>query len=103
MARINSFMKSHKKAWNLLGEQYWRAGKIQMAKQCFEGSLSKRQNSRSLRSLSMVLRAIPEKDPKVKMANVKQSFQRAKQAVDLDDSNGLNAGLEKSCATCFAF
>ena len=41
----------------------------------------------------MVLRAIPEKDPKVKMANVKQSFQRAKQAVDLDDSNGLNVGL----------
>lgn len=77
-------------AWNLLGEQYWRNGKIQMARQCFEGSLSKRANSRSLRSLSMILRAMPEKDQKAKMANVKQSFQKAKQAVDLDDSNGLN-------------
>jgi len=77
-------------AWNLLGEQYWRAGKIQMAKQCFEGALSKRQNSKSLRSLSMILRAMPEKEQKAKVANVKLSFQRAKQAVDLDDSNGMN-------------
>ena len=77
-------------AWNLLGEQYWRGGKIQMAKQCFEGALSKRQNSKSLRSLSMILRAMPEKDQKAKGANVKLSFQRAKQALELDDSNGMN-------------
>ena len=76
---------SNFEAWNLLGEQYWRSGpsKLLQAKQCFEGSLNKKINCRSLRSLSMILRALPESNSKTKWENIKLSFQKAKQAVDI--------------------
>jgi len=83
---------SNFEAWNLLGEQYWRSGpsKLLQAKQCFEGSLNKKVNCRSLRSLSMILRALPESNSKTKWENIKLSFQKAKQAVDIDENNGQN-------------
>jgi len=43
-------------AWNLLGEQYWRCSNVKMAKNCFESGLNKKNNSVSLRALSMILR-----------------------------------------------
>jgi tetratricopeptide (TPR) repeat protein len=77
-------------AWNLLGEQYWRCSNVKMAKNCFESGLNKKNNSVSLRALSMILRSLPETNQKNKLESIKLSFRKAKNAVDLDEENGSN-------------
>lgn len=74
-------------AWNELGECYWKKGDIAASKNCFEGALKQSKNAASLRNLSMILRQIGQ-DPKEKMANVQESVEKAREAVNLDIQDG---------------
>lgn len=74
-------------AWNELGECYWKKGDIAASKNCFEGALKQSKNAASLRNLSMILRQIG-KDPKEKMANIQESVEKAREAVNLDIQDG---------------
>lgn len=76
-------------AWNELGECFWKKGDIDDAKNCFDGALRKMPNKVSLRNISMVLRQIQCSKDK-KQANVLESVKKAKDAVNLDVSDGVS-------------
>ncbi|XP_076448963.1 tetratricopeptide repeat protein 5-like [Babylonia areolata] len=74
-------------AWNNLGECYWKKGDIAGAKNCFTGALGHEKNKVSLRSLSMVMRQLGG-SPEECQQLVKDSVERAKEAVQLDITDG---------------
>ncbi|XP_052233486.1 tetratricopeptide repeat protein 5-like isoform X2 [Dreissena polymorpha] len=76
-------------AWNQLGELYWKKGDINNAKNCFTGALTHSKNKLSLRSLSMVLRQLNVNTDQ-KLANVEESVEKAKEAVQLDITDGMS-------------
>lgn len=86
-------------AWNALGEVHWNTQNFQRARECFEHALEFcGQNAVSLRSLSMVLRAVDsEVDASVddevasrRADNFTQGLEKAKAAVALDTSDPQN-------------
>nr|KAG5707484.1 hypothetical protein BaRGS_011988 [Batillaria attramentaria] len=76
-------------AWNHLGECYWKNGDMAGAKNCFTGALSHEKNKVSLRNLSMVMRQLGGA-PEERKQLVKDSVERAKEAVQLDISDGTS-------------
>ncbi|WAR11624.1 TTC5-like protein [Mya arenaria] len=74
-------------AWNQLGELYWKKGDISNARNCFTGALTHSKNKLSLRSLSMVLRQV-NVTPAEKIALIEESVEKAKEAVQMDISDG---------------
>ncbi|XP_064393711.1 tetratricopeptide repeat protein 5-like [Halichondria panicea] len=76
-------------AWNDLGETYWKAGNVIQAHDCFVGSLSHAKSKESLRNLSMVLRQLG-KDAGEREAKIKESVEKAKEAVGMDVSDGTS-------------
>ncbi|XP_038566098.1 tetratricopeptide repeat protein 5-like [Micropterus salmoides] len=75
--------------WNTLGEQYWKKGDLIAAKNCFTGALQQ-QNKVSLRNLSMVLRQLPAVDSDAHSKQVMESVDMARQAVQLDVTDGTS-------------
>jgi tetratricopeptide (TPR) repeat protein len=75
--------------WNCLGESYWKGGNVTQAHHCFTGALGHEVNKESLRNLSMVLRQIG-KDQTKRQANIKESLEKAKEAVTLDVTDGTS-------------
>lgn len=75
-------------AWNHLGECYWKNKDVASAKNCFTGALNHSKNKVSLRNLSMVLRQLPTKDAIEKAEVVKESVEKAKEAVQMDIADG---------------
>ncbi|GAB1599628.1 repeat 5 [Argonauta hians] len=78
--------------WNQLGESYWKNRDVVSAKNCFLGALNHSQNKVSLRNLSMVLRQMPGLNIKQKLEVVNDSVDKAKDAVQLDITDGLSWG-----------
>ncbi|XP_028285096.1 tetratricopeptide repeat protein 5 [Parambassis ranga] len=76
--------------WNTLGEQYWKKGDLVGAKNCFTGALQQSKNKVSLRNLSMVLRQLPAADSTVHGKQVLESVDMARQAIQLDDTDGMS-------------
>ncbi|XP_029382228.1 tetratricopeptide repeat protein 5 [Echeneis naucrates] len=76
--------------WNTLGEQYWKKGDLTGAKNCFTGALQQSNNKVSLRNLSMVLRQLPTTDSDVHGKQVLESVDMARQAVQLDTTDGTS-------------
>uniref|UniRef100_A0A667YES6 Tetratricopeptide repeat domain 5 n=2 Tax=Myripristis murdjan TaxID=586833 RepID=A0A667YES6_9TELE len=74
--------------WNTLGEQYWKKGDLMAAKNCFTGALQQSKNKVSLRNLSMVLRQLPAGDNDTHTKWVLESVDLARQAVQLDVTDG---------------
>ncbi|XP_075235210.1 tetratricopeptide repeat protein 5-like isoform X2 [Lycorma delicatula] len=77
-------------AWNELGECYWKRDNIYEAKMCFEKALVQNKNKVSLRNLSMLLRQEPCKTPDQKVKNVDLGVDLARQAVQLDTTDGAS-------------
>ncbi|KAG7495600.1 tetratricopeptide repeat protein 5 [Solea senegalensis] len=77
-------------AWNILGEQYWKKEDLVKAKSYFVGALKKTKNKVSLRSLSMVLRQLPVADCTTYGKMVLESVDMARQAVQLDVTDGMS-------------
>ncbi|XP_069025932.1 tetratricopeptide repeat protein 5 [Embiotoca jacksoni] len=76
--------------WNTLGEQYWKKGDLIGAKNCFTGALQQTKNKVSLRNLSMVLRQLPAADSDAYGKQVLESMDMARQAVQLDVTDGTS-------------
>lgn len=76
-------------AWNQLGENYWKKGKVPLAKNCFTGALNHSKNKISLRNLSMVLRQIGG-NPSEHAKLVEESVEKAKEAVQMDIQDGTS-------------
>ncbi|XP_026174814.1 tetratricopeptide repeat protein 5 [Mastacembelus armatus] len=76
--------------WNTLGEQYWKKGDLNGAKNCFTGALQQSKNKVSLRNLSMVLRQLPAADNDAHGKQVLESVDMARQAVQLDVTDGTS-------------
>lgn len=76
-------------AWNQLGENYWKKGKVPLAKNCFTGALNHSKNKISLRNLSMVLRQIGG-NPSERAKQVEESVEKAKEAVQMDIQDGTS-------------
>nr|XP_020466973.1 tetratricopeptide repeat protein 5 [Monopterus albus] len=76
--------------WNTLGEQYWKKGDLTGAKNCFSGALQQSKNKVSLRNLSMVLRQLPAADSVAHGKQVLESVDMARQAVQLDVTDGTS-------------
>lgn len=76
--------------WNILGEQYWKKKDLVAAKKCFTGALQKSKNKVSLRNLSMVLRQLPPGEGSTQVKQVKESLDLAREAVQLDVSDGTS-------------
>ncbi|KAJ0006286.1 hypothetical protein NQD34_013559 [Periophthalmus magnuspinnatus] len=76
--------------WNILGEQYWKKGDLNGAKNCFTGALQQTKNKVSLRNLSMVLRQLPATDSESHNKQVMESVDMARQAVQLDVTDGTS-------------
>ncbi|XP_035475443.2 tetratricopeptide repeat protein 5 [Scophthalmus maximus] len=76
--------------WNTLGEQYWKKGDLVGAKNCFTGALQQSKNKVSLRNLSMVLRQLPAADGDTCTKQVLESLDMARQAVQLDVTDGTS-------------
>lgn len=76
--------------WNTLGEQYWKKGDLIGAKNCFTGALQQNKNKVSLRNLSMVLRQLPVADRDAHGKQVLESVDMARQAVQLDVTDGTS-------------
>lgn len=76
--------------WNTLGEQYWKKGDLIGAKNCFTGALQQSKNKVSLRNLSMVLRQLPAADSDAHGKQVLESVDMARQAVQLDVTDGTS-------------
>lgn len=74
--------------WNHLGECYWKNKDVTSAKNCFIGALNHSKNKVSLRNLSMVLRQLPTKDAFEKADIVRESVEKAKEAVEMDIADG---------------
>jgi len=83
-------------AWNTLGEVYWNLQEFSQAQQHFEQAIQLcGSNSVSLRSLSMVLRAVEGKSDGESTAlrrceNYVEALKKAKEAVQLDTLDPLN-------------
>jgi len=78
---------SNAKAWNCLGELYWKADQKQQAKDCFTTCLEQQPNSRVvLRNLSMLLRKMGSNAAE-KVRNHEESLKHAKAAVALNFSD----------------
>jgi len=76
-------------AWNELGACYWKKGDVAAAKNCFQSAMEKVKNKVSIRNLSMVLRQLGETTEERK-ENVKESVVKAKEAVEMDFSDGMS-------------
>lgn len=76
--------------WNTLGEQYWKKEDIIGAKNCFTGALQQSKNKVSLRSLSMVLRQLPQTEKNAPGKPTLESVHLARQAVQLDVEDGTS-------------
>ncbi|XP_075734252.1 tetratricopeptide repeat protein 5 isoform X3 [Rhipicephalus microplus] len=76
-------------AWNELGECYWKKGQITKARNCFEGVLKVTKDKVSLRNMSMVLRQVGETEEE-RFNNVCESVAKAKEALELDITDGRN-------------
>ncbi|CAJ1086136.1 tetratricopeptide repeat protein 5 [Xyrichtys novacula] len=76
--------------WNTLGEQFWKKGDLMGAKNCFTGALQQSKNKVSLRNLSMVLRQLPAVDREAHGKQVMESVDMARQAVQLDVTDGTS-------------
>ncbi|CAN7992141.1 unnamed protein product, partial [Ixodes hexagonus] len=87
LSRAVKFNPKLVEAWNELGECYWKKGDIVKARNCFEGVLKITKDKVSLRNLSMVLRQVGE-TPNEKLKNICDSVDRAKQALELDITDG---------------
>lgn len=77
-------------AWNELGECFWKNNKMFEAMHCFQGAMKYQKNKISLRSLSMLIRQQETKTHEEKVKNIKQGLLFAKQAVEMDDTDGLS-------------
>ncbi|KAM9836410.1 tetratricopeptide repeat protein 5 [Aulostomus maculatus] len=76
--------------WNALGEQYWKNGDLVGAKNCLSGALQQSKNKVSLRHLSMLLRQLPAPDSVAHGKQVLESVDLARQAVQLDVTDGAS-------------
>ena len=76
-------------AWNNLGECFWKKSDISAAKDCFTGALQHKINKVSLRNLSMVLRQFGKTEEE-KLEHVSSSVIKAREAVQLDVSDGTS-------------
>ncbi|KAF6033102.1 TTC5 [Bugula neritina] len=79
----------HVESWNILGECFWKKGDIESAKNCFTGALQHSKNKVSLRNLSMVLRQFGS-SPEDKLHHIHDSVTHAKEAINLDISDGTS-------------
>ncbi|KFM81128.1 Tetratricopeptide repeat protein 5, partial [Stegodyphus mimosarum] len=87
LTKLVKFHPKHVEAWNELGTCFWKKGDIKAARSCFESALREEKNVESLRNLSMVLRQIGD-TPEEKIANIHQSLEKAKEAVNLNIQDG---------------
>lgn len=76
--------------WNTLGEQYWKKGDLIGAKNCFTGAMQQSKNKVSLRNLSIMLRQLPSADTEAHGKQVMESVDLARQAVQLDVTDGMS-------------
>ncbi|XP_064466687.1 tetratricopeptide repeat protein 5-like [Ornithodoros turicata] len=84
-------------AWNELGECYWKNNDLQKALNCYEGVLKSTKDKVALRNLSVVLRQIST-TPEQQTKNICSSLAKAKEAVELDVSDG-----ESWCVLAIAY
>ncbi|GFO20713.1 tetratricopeptide repeat protein 5 [Plakobranchus ocellatus] len=89
-------------AWNHLGECYWKKEDISAAKNCFTGALNHSKNKVSLRNLSMVLRQLSG-PPVEKVKLIEESIERAKEAVQLDITDGTSWLILGNAYVCQTF
>ena len=81
-------------SWNQLAECYWKQSNIDSARNCFEESIKLDPNNKSsIRSLSILLRQIPVKSPDEKFQLLHKSLEKAKEAVNLDMTDGARLVL----------
>lgn len=99
LTKVIKLDPKHLGAWNALGEVHWNTQNYQRARECFEHALEFcGENTVSLRSLSMVLRAVDSeasaRDDDVvasrRAANFAEALEKAKAAVALDASDPQN-------------
>ncbi|XP_067947415.1 tetratricopeptide repeat protein 5-like [Watersipora subatra] len=76
-------------AWNILGECFWKKGDIDSAKNCFSGALQHSKDKVTLRNLSMVLRQFGSSREE-KLQYITESVSKAKEAVNLDITDGTS-------------
>ncbi|ESN92440.1 hypothetical protein HELRODRAFT_157915 [Helobdella robusta] len=87
-------------AWNCLGELYWTKKDMDGAKNCFLASLNHKKDKASLRNLSLITRST-WKDQEERLKNIDTSLDLAKEALQLDLTDGFswltfgNANLAK--------
>ncbi|KZS18240.1 Tetratricopeptide repeat protein 5 [Daphnia magna] len=79
---------SYVEAWNELGECFWKGGDTASAKNCFTCALEKCRNKVSLRNLSIVLRQLKVADTEERKKLLFEGLSLAKEAVQLDPSDG---------------
>ncbi|RUS84991.1 hypothetical protein EGW08_007236, partial [Elysia chlorotica] len=89
-------------AWNHLGECYWKKEDVSAAKNCFTGALNHSKNKVSLRNLSMVLRQLSG-PPVEKVKLIEESIERAKEAVQLDLTDGTSWLILGNAYVCQTF
>lgn len=70
-------------AWNSLGNCFWKKKDLQAAMNCFTGAAKQKPNAASLRQLSMLMRQMGD-TPQERLANIKESVAKAKEAVAVD-------------------
>jgi tetratricopeptide (TPR) repeat protein len=76
-------------AWIILGECYWKNNQIELARNCFTGALGHTKSKVALRNLSMVMRQMGESAVE-RAKNIEESVSMAKQAVQLDITDGTS-------------
>ncbi|XP_046463732.1 tetratricopeptide repeat protein 5-like [Daphnia pulex] len=79
---------SYVEAWNELGECFWKGGDTLSAKNCFSCALEKLRNKVSLRNLSIVLRQLKVTDSEERKKLLFEGLSLAKEAVQLDPTDG---------------
>eukprot|EP00741_Cyanophora_paradoxa_P013058 tig00020675_g12611.t1 len=76
-------------AWNCLGHCYMKKKDYVSARNCFQGAMAQVSNKVSLRLLSMLLRTMGRGSPEER-ANVRESIQKAREAIKLDPGDSLS-------------
>lgn len=110
LSRAVKLNPSHVDAWNELGDCLWKKHDLLGARNCFESALQKVltifkvltyifhlffsfkvKNKISLRNLSIILRQLYKNEKnEIGLDIIKQSFDLAKDAVDLDPNDGVS-------------
>ena len=79
------------KAWDALGNVYWKKNSLIESRKCFEGSLEQEENNiQTMKDLSMVIRQIQEPNDDARLKNYLVSIQLATKCVGLDMKDSMS-------------